>query len=140
MILHAARQDLDQEISPDVRGVVDGDALRQALLNLLDTAVKYGPPGQRIRAVVVWHACATTGSGNGPAPRGVDFDLFLNNTSTQKWVYGSQSIDDVSEGFDIIVPTAGVHETWIRWPKTGNGSNCANSPTENYAFAWVTPL
>ncbi len=95
---------------------------------------------QRIRAVLVWHACATSSNGSGPAPRGVDFDLFLNNTTTFKWVYGSQSIDNVSEGFDIIVPTAGVHEAWIRWPKTGSGSSCAGGPTENYAFAWITPL
>jgi signal transduction histidine kinase len=40
---------LTGEISPDVRGLVDGDALRQALLNLLDNAVKYGPAGQHIR-------------------------------------------------------------------------------------------
>jgi signal transduction histidine kinase len=48
-LARAARQELEGEIAPDVRGSVDGDALRQALLNLLDNAVKYGPPGQRIR-------------------------------------------------------------------------------------------
>lgn len=45
----AAHAELVCEAGPDVTGRVDGDALRQALLNLLDNAAKYGPPGQRVR-------------------------------------------------------------------------------------------
>ena len=37
------------ELSSDVHASVDRAALRQALLNLLDNAVKYGPTGQTVR-------------------------------------------------------------------------------------------
>ncbi|MEW5926793.1 MAG: HAMP domain-containing sensor histidine kinase [Gemmatimonadota bacterium] len=37
---------------PGVYAAVDADALRQAVLNLLDNAVKYGPAGQRVEVAV----------------------------------------------------------------------------------------
>lgn len=40
------------QASPDLRVCVDGDALQQVLLNLLDNAIKYGPRGQIIRIVL----------------------------------------------------------------------------------------
>ncbi len=39
---------LRAEIAPDLWARVDADAWRQVLLNLLDNAAKYGPPGQEI--------------------------------------------------------------------------------------------
>jgi signal transduction histidine kinase len=40
---------IELELDESLRGVVDADALRQVLLNLVDNAVKYGPPGQTLR-------------------------------------------------------------------------------------------
>ncbi|MBX6365399.1 MAG: HAMP domain-containing histidine kinase, partial [Gemmatimonadetes bacterium] len=42
------RAELRPELQPGVMAVVDRDALRQVLINLLDNAVKYGPSGQRV--------------------------------------------------------------------------------------------
>jgi signal transduction histidine kinase len=36
------------DAEPGAQAHADPDALRQILLNLLDNAVKYGPPGQRV--------------------------------------------------------------------------------------------
>ncbi|MDF1505115.1 HAMP domain-containing sensor histidine kinase [Roseisolibacter sp. H3M3-2] len=43
---------LAADLAPDVHASVDRAALRQALLNLLDNAVKYGPAGQTVRVGV----------------------------------------------------------------------------------------
>ena len=40
---------LEAQLPESVAAVVDEDALRQIVLNLLDNAAKYGPPGQEIR-------------------------------------------------------------------------------------------
>ena len=48
-LAEAARASIECEVAADVHGEVVGGALRQALLNLLDNATKYGPPGQTIR-------------------------------------------------------------------------------------------
>lgn len=40
------------DLHPQAEAAVDADALRQILLNLLDNAVKYGPPGQQLRVVL----------------------------------------------------------------------------------------
>jgi signal transduction histidine kinase len=50
--LAAARQVTIEAEIPDVVALVDPSALRQALLNLLDNAVKYGPSGQVVRVGV----------------------------------------------------------------------------------------
>ncbi len=39
---------LEEHLQENLIGLVDRDALRQILVNLLENAVKYGPPGQRI--------------------------------------------------------------------------------------------
>lgn len=39
---------IETHFQPDVLALADRSALRQMVLNLLDNAVKYGPPGQRV--------------------------------------------------------------------------------------------
>jgi signal transduction histidine kinase len=43
---------LEIHVDGDVTATVDGDALRQILLNLLDNAIKYGPAGQQLTVSV----------------------------------------------------------------------------------------
>lgn len=45
----ARRVTVEADVADDLEAVVDPAALRQALLNLLDNAVKYGPAGQTVR-------------------------------------------------------------------------------------------
>jgi signal transduction histidine kinase len=56
--LAAAKQvTVERALQPDLVASVDRGALRQVLLNLLDNAVRYGPPGQTVRV--------RTGASNG---------------------------------------------------------------------------
>ena len=47
------RASIDLELKPNVIVPLHREAFRQVLLNLLDNAVKYGPPGQTIRVSLV---------------------------------------------------------------------------------------
>jgi signal transduction histidine kinase len=51
-LLGGTQVGLDLEAPEGIRARVDADALRQVLLNLLDNAVKYGPPRQQVRLTV----------------------------------------------------------------------------------------
>ena len=51
-LLAGTRAGLDLDIEDGVHAPIDAEALRQVLLNLLDNAVKYGPPRQRVRLTV----------------------------------------------------------------------------------------
>ena len=47
-LLTASGARLETDLPAHAEALIDEDALRQVLVNLLDNAVKYGPPGQRI--------------------------------------------------------------------------------------------
>lgn len=52
-LLKDQRLALETRVPEAAEAVVDGDALRQSLLNLLDNAQRYGPADQLIRVVVI---------------------------------------------------------------------------------------
>jgi hypothetical protein len=92
--------------------------------------------GNRIRVSLTWDSCPAAMTGTAPAPLAVDFDLFLRNSTTGKWVYGSQSINDNNEGFDVTIPSAwgaGGYQVYVAWPSGAVG--CYSSPTETFAWA-----
>ena len=51
-IAEARQVELEMRLAPDARVLADPQAVRQVLLNVLDNAVKYGPPGQRVSVAV----------------------------------------------------------------------------------------
>ncbi len=51
-VARARRVAVETTVEEGVRARVDAGALRQILLNLLDNAVKYGPPEQRVRVTL----------------------------------------------------------------------------------------
>lgn len=91
--------------------------------------------GQRLRYTISWNSCATA-VGTGPTSTAVDIDLFLRNATTQRYVYGSQSVDDVNEGFDVVIQEAdaeGDYEILIAWPDEAVG--CDDATVEPYGWA-----
>ena len=48
-LAESAGATVQTELDPEATALVDNDALRQILLNLLDNAIKYGPNGQRVQ-------------------------------------------------------------------------------------------
>jgi hypothetical protein len=75
--------------------------------------------GQRIRFVITWDSCPDWTDGVGGAPVARDYDLFLLNDGVP--VYSSQSVSDVTEGFDVTIPQGmdGYYDVKIAFP---NGS------------------
>jgi hypothetical protein len=69
-----------------------------------------------------------------PSSVATDFDLFLLNRTTNSYVYASQSIDDNSEGFDVILPSDGDYEVLLEWPSGNAGCGGTKEPI-SWAFA-----
>ncbi|MBK8217825.1 MAG: S8/S53 family peptidase [Myxococcales bacterium] len=75
--------------------------------------------GARVRATISWDSCPKRTKvldGTGIlADLANDFDLYLYDKSRSRYVYGSQSLDDTNEGFDVVVPEDGDYELFIAW-------------------------
>jgi hypothetical protein len=87
----------------------------------------------RIRVSLAWDSCPTSTSGTAPATVATDYDLFLYNEDTQTYVYSSQSFDDSTEGFDVVIPEGGRHTVYYAWPDGAPG--CGGSGFEPFAWA-----
>ncbi|MCI0435628.1 MAG: HAMP domain-containing histidine kinase [Gemmatimonadetes bacterium] len=110
-LLHRSRAiEVRTELQEKVIAPVDAGALKQMLLNLLDNAVKYGPPGQRITIgmalfgshVRVW--VDDQGPGIPKADRERVFDPFYRLRRDQESAVAGSGI-----GLAIVRELAGLH-------------------------------
>jgi hypothetical protein len=63
------------------------------------------------------------------------------NATNGRWVYGSQSVDDSNEGFDITIQESdGEGEYWFMaaWPEGVVGCDGATHEGMAWALAWWT--
>jgi hypothetical protein len=95
--------------------------------------------GDRIRAVIAWDSCPGANPQALPtAPVETDIDLFL--VKDNKVVYSSQSVNDVTEGFDVTItsdPTLGEGDYSIWWAAE-DGAGCDGNGFE--PFGWATAI
>lgn len=96
-----------------------------------------------VRWSLSWDGCISTPEAVGAASPAVDYDLFLYNRTTNTYIYGSQSIDDVNEGFDVIIQSSDlsspkatdVFEIWVSWPS--GSTACGGGTMDEIAWAWA---
>lgn len=103
-LARARRVEVRTELEPGVAVAVDRSALRQMLLNLLDNAVKYGPPGQTVRVATrsVGDAVHLEVDDEGPGIPAVDRELV--------WTAFSRLERDV----DVAVAGSGIGLAVVR--------------------------
>ncbi len=110
-LLHRSRAiEVRTELQENVIAPVDAGALKQMLLNLLDNAVKYGPPGQRITVgMALFGSRVRTwvddeGPGIPKAERERIFDPFFRLRRDQESAIAGSGI-----GLAIVRELAGLH-------------------------------
>ena len=93
--------------------------------------------GQRLRAVIAWDSCPGSADMGSfvPAPIGTDYDLFLLKDG--QLVYSSQSISDVTEGFDVTIAGGqdGTYQVVKGLPANLGGCDGQGYEPYSYAFA-----
>ena len=65
-----------------------------------------------------------------------DLELFLFNATTKTYVYGSQSIHDNNEGFDVTISASdggGSYIVMLAWPD--GARDCSSATTMRYGWA-----
>jgi signal transduction histidine kinase len=122
----AARQIvLDRAVAPGVTVIGDRDALKRAVANLLENAVRLAPPGSRIRLAVggegdgAWIAVADEGPGIAPEDQPRVFDRFWRADKARSRADGGTGL-----GLAIVRQIAESHGGQVRLQsKPGVGSS-----------------
>lgn len=91
--------------------------------------------GDRLRASLSWNNCPSDLSALPPAPL-TNLDLLLYNRTTGRYLYVSQSKQDVNEGFDVIIPRneGGIYQLILNYDRD---RPCATTTREPYVLAWA---
>lgn len=97
--------------------------------------------GNRLRIAIAWDSCPASDSGTASAPVTTDYDLFLVDPNGDA-IYSSQSISDVTEGFDVTLPAGsatGTYEVKLGFPANSPGCSSFTPGFEPFAvsvWAW----
>lgn len=59
--------------------------------------------GDRVRVTISYDVCGDDPLASSSVGVDIDLDLYLYNSSTSAYIYGSQSLHDNNEGFDVII-------------------------------------
>ncbi len=92
--------------------------------------------GKRIRTSVAWDSCPASVSGLAPAEIETDIDVVLVNRTTNQAIYGSQSVTDSVEGFDVTLPSDGEYELYWTNPKGAKGCGGGGYEPFYWAVTW----
>lgn len=96
-------------------------------------------PGNRVRATFTWDSCPAAVSGAAPAAVATDIDIFLYNRTANRYVFGSQSLDDSSEGYDVTISAAegeGDFELYYAFPQKSTGCGASTVEPAAWAVTW----
>jgi signal transduction histidine kinase len=124
-IAAARRGRIELTLESGLRAMVDREGMRQVLLNLLDNAVKYGPPGQTVRVRLarageaVSIAVEDEGAGVPVAEREAVWEPFRRGASAHARAVGGSGIG-LSVVRDIVARHGG--RAWVEDVAAGGGA------------------
>jgi signal transduction histidine kinase len=112
LVIQAAARDitLDRTIVPGIVVSGDPDALKRAVANLLENALRYSPPGSRVRLAVgsergrAWVAVSDEGPGIAPEDQPRVFDRFWRSDKARSRAEGGTGL-----GLSIVRQIANGH-------------------------------
>ena len=138
---------LDRAIAPGVVVTGDRDALKRAVANLLENAVRLAPPGSRIRLATgseddqAWIAVADEGPGIAPEDQPHVFDRFWRADKARSRADGGtglglaivRQIAESHGGHIRLQSKVGVGSSFVIWlPVTAPGTQ-ADTPARSHA-------
>jgi signal transduction histidine kinase len=145
---------LDRAIAPGVVVTGDRDALKRAVANLLENAVRLAPAGSRIRLATgsegdrAWIAVADEGPGISPEDQPHVFDRFWRADKARSRADGGtglglaivRQIAESHGGHIRLQSKVGVGSSFVIWlPVTAPGTQ-ADTPTPPHAAHAATPV
>ena len=145
---------LDRAIAPGVVVTGDRDALKRAVANLLENAVRLAPAGSRIRLATgsegdrAWIAVADEGPGISPEDQPHVFDRFWRADKARSRADGGtglglaivRQIAESHGGHIRLQSKVGVGSSFVIWlPATAPGTQ-ADTPTRPHAAHAPTPV
>jgi signal transduction histidine kinase len=143
---------LDRAIAPDVIVIGDRDALKRAVANLLDNAVRLAPAGSRIRLATggegdrAWIAVADEGPGIAPEDQPHVFDRFWRADKARSRADGGtglglaivRQIAESHGGQVRLQSKPGVGSSFVIWLPVAPTSTASETPATGAILAPVT--